>query len=279
MFNKVSAYFLRTGKILSLGKGSQVSPYRLCSVVSRVTKLDSVRVTGSHLWTVSSVPRKPCHWCQSLCPFPVCCCVELCCGCWAWLSMSEVTIQAVSWATSSTTGYAKSQTQAKITRYSRWWLFLELPQTLAIRLKRTFVLMCVYSVWPESVCGCVCVCGCMRECVCACRINHCCRFCWVSSKDRPAKHWGNMCLSKSGRYTEWGLRPARDTEGWDWLIQRLWNKHITTSAARCHRTSAHNDSMNNLVDHMLTQYVTGRSVEQGNKNSVTISKEIWVWPQ
>lgn len=70
-----------------------------------------------------------------------------------------------------------------------------------------------------------------------CRPNPCCRFCWVSSKERPAKHRGNMCPSKSGWYEAWGLRPAREMEGQDWLIQKLRNQHVTLSTAHCHSAS------------------------------------------
>lgn len=79
-----------------------------------------------------------------------------------------------------------------------------------------------------------------------CRPNHCCHFCWVPSKERPAKHRRSMCPSKSGWYEAWGLRPARETEGLDWLIEKLGNQHVTLSTAHCHRASVQTDFIERL---------------------------------
>lgn len=86
--------------------------------------------------------------------------------------------------------------------------------------------------------------------------------CWVSSKDRSAKHGGSMCPSKSGWYEAWGLRPAREMEWWDWLIQRLRNQHVTLSTAHCHSASTHTESTEKLLDHIQIQYAKVPSDEQ-----------------
>lgn len=123
------------------------------------------------------------------------------------------------------------------------------------RLKWRFVLVCVWAYKCMSVF----FCESSSEGIGVCRPNACCRFCRVSSKERPAKHRGSMCPSKSGWYEAWGLRPAREMEGWDWLIQKLRNQHVTLSTAHCHSASTHAGFMGKLQatgSHLDTTWVS-----------------------
>lgn len=76
-------------------------------------------------------------------------------------------------------------------------------------------------------------------------------FHWVFSKDCAARRRESTCLSKSGRCEVWGLRPARRTEESLWLMQKLWNEHVTLSAAHCHRTSTHIHSSGEKLLHHI----------------------------
>lgn len=108
-----------------------------------------------------------------------------------------------------------------------------------------------------------------------CRPYRCCHFCSSSSKERPAKHRGTMCPSKSGWYEAWGLRPPQEMEGWDWLMQKLRSQDVTLSTVHCHSASAHTDPVEELLDQVQHLTVSGVDNQYQCASSLFI-KEIFL---